>query len=207
MISAVASGLLFGLSIIVAVGPQNAYVIRQGIRREQVALIVGVYTLSDVALIVAAVAGAGALLDGRLWLVRVVGIVGICFLLGYAALAARRAWRGQSMDDGDDGDGGDDGATTGPRAALLAALAFTWLNPAVYLDTVFVVGPVAQSHGEQRWWFGLGAIVASAAWFALIGFGARAVAPMFARPAAWRVLDASVAVIMVATATRIAVGL
>lgn len=195
-----AAGLLFGLSLIVAVGPQNSYVIRQGIRREHVLLVVAVCTASDVALIAGGVSGAGAVLAGRDWLVRAVGVAGVAFLLGYGALAARRAIRPRPMAESER-------ATSGWRAALAACLAFTWLNPAVYVDTVFVVAPVSQSHGEHRWWFALGAAVASAAWFAAIGFGARSLAPVFARPAAWRVLDASVAVIMVLTAARIAATL
>lgn len=195
-----AAGLLFGLSIIVAVGPQNSYVIRQGLRREHVLLVVAVCAASDVVLIAGGVGGAGAVLDGRLWLVRVVGIVGVLFLLGYGLLAARRAVRPQQASESGR-------LTRSRRAALAACLAFTWLNPAVYIDTVFVVAPVSQSHGGDRWWFALGAALASTLWFAAIGFGARSLAPVFGRPVAWRILDASVAVIMLVTATRIAVTL
>ncbi|GAB2464210.1 LysE/ArgO family amino acid transporter [Jatrophihabitans fulvus] len=202
MFAALAAGLLFGLSLIVAVGPQNTFVIRQGLRREHVALVVAVCSASDIALMAGGVGGAGALLRDRQWLVVGVGIVGIAFLLGYGALAARRAWRPKPG-----GEAATGGATGSARTALAACLAFTWLNPGVYVDTVFLVGPLSNSHGDARWWFGAGAMAASIAWFVAIGFGATLVAPLFDRPSAWRMLDASVAVVMLVTAVRLAVTL
>ena len=195
---ATASGLLFGLSLIVAIGPQNAYVLRQGLRGEQVALVVGVCSASDLALIAGGVGGAGAAFDGRHWLLTAFAIVGTAFLLGYGATAARRVVRAPST------------AAAAPRSAtawrtaLLACLAFTWLNPGVYIDTVFLVAPVSRTHAPEQWWFAGGAMLASVAWFAALGYGARSFSTTLARPGAWRVVDACIAVIMLVTAVRIA---
>jgi L-lysine exporter family protein LysE/ArgO len=191
------AGLVFGLSLIVAIGPQNTYVLRQGLRREYVLLVVGVCAVSDVAMIAVGTGGAGAVLTDRAWLVRLVGLAGATFLLGYAALAARRALRPAATSDG---------RSPGPRSAataLAACLAFTWLNPGVYVDTVLVLGPVSHSHGGHAWWFAAGAMLASVLWFGALGFGARIVGPLFERPRAWRVLDAAVAVVMTLTAVRL----
>lgn len=194
---ATASGLLFGLSLIVAIGPQNAYVLRQGLHGEHVALVVGVCSLSDLALIAGGVGGAGAAFDGRQWLITTFAVVGTAFLLGYGVTAARRVVRPA-----------DAGATaksaTASRTALLACLAFTWLNPGVYIDTVFLVAPVSRSHAPEQWWFACGAMLASVAWFVALGYGARSFSTTLARPGAWRIVDACIAVIMLATAARIA---
>ncbi|MCL1870812.1 MAG: LysE/ArgO family amino acid transporter [Promicromonosporaceae bacterium] len=194
-----ASGLGFGLSLIVAIGAQNLYVLRQGLRREHVGAVVAVCTASDVVLIAAGVAGAGTLLDAVPWLGTAMRWGGAAFLAVYAALAARRALR--PTDDALRAD------EAGLRASLAAVIgttaALTWLNPHVYLDTLVLMGSVAAGHGGQRWWFAVGAMVASLAWFTSLGYGARLLRPVFARPAAWRVLDGLVALVM----TAIAVGL
>ena len=183
------SGLLFGLSLIVAIGAQNAFVLRQGLRGEHVALVVAVCAVSDAVLIALGVAGAGALLRGAPAVVDAVRIGGAAFLLGYAALAARRAWRPGALHAT-----GGDAATL--RATLAATLALTWLNPHVYLDTVVLLGSVAAAHGDGRWWFGLGAACGSVLWFTGLGFGARLLRRPFAKPAAWRALDGGVALVM-----------
>jgi L-lysine exporter family protein LysE/ArgO len=150
-------------------------------------------------LISAGVAGAGAALSGRAWLLTGVRIVGAGLLLAYALLAARRAVQPSA----------DPASVTPTRAsrrkAIGACLGFTWLNPAVYLDTVVLLGSVAGTTGG-RWWFGAGAAAASLLWFVLLGFGARLLTPLLARPAAWRALDVLVAGIMTVTATRMALG-
>ena len=183
------SGLGFGLSLIVAIGAQNAFVLRQGLRGEHVGMVVAVCAVSDAVLIALGVAGAGALLRGAPGLVDAVRIGGAAFLLTYAALAARRAWRPGALEAAPVGAGG-------ARAVLLAALALTWLNPHVYLDTVILLGSVAAAHGDARWWFGLGAACGSVLWFAGLCFGARLLRRPFARPAAWRALDGAVALVM-----------
>jgi len=197
VISTALAGLGFGLSLIIAIGAQNAYVLRQGLRREHVFAVVFVCMLSDVILIAAGVAGFGTLLRAAPWLVTVVRTLGAVFLLGYAALAARRALRPTSL-RAETG-----GAPTSVGRAVLTSVALTWLNPHVYLDTVLLLGAVAGSYGALRWAFGLGAVVGSVLWFSALGWGARFLRPLFARPAAWRVLDGVIAVVM----TGIALGL
>jgi L-lysine exporter family protein LysE/ArgO len=199
---AVASGLGFGLSLIVAIGAQNAFVLRQGLQRQHVLPVVAVCAVSDAVLIVAGIAGLGSLLDLAGWLVDVMRIAGAGFLLTYATLAARRAWRPGALDARADGSGG--GALW---PTVSTAIALTWLNPHVYLDTVVLLGSVAGTHGDERWWFGVGAVLASVAWFSALGFGARLLTPVFVRPSAWRVLDGMIAVVMVAIAATLLHGL
>src|SRR5919199_4010041 len=187
---AVASGLALGLGLIVAIGAQNAFVLRQGLRLEHVAAVVAVCAASDLALIAAGVLGAGAVLTRVPWLVPVVALAGAAFLLGYAVLAGRRALRPEALR----ADAA--GARAGLAATLASCLALTWLNPHVYLDTVVLLGSTASTYGEHRWDFAAGAGLGSVVWFAGLGFGARLLRPVFARPAAWRVLDGVIAVVM-----------
>lgn len=200
VLSTVLSGLGLGLSLIVAIGAQNAYVLRQGLRREHVGAVVAVCALSDVVLIVAGVAGTGAVLERVPWLVTVVRVAGGLFLLGYAVLAARRALRPAVLDTAAGG------ARVGLATVVGTSLALTWLNPHVYLDTVLLLGSVAGTHGEQRWWFAAGACAASALWFTGLGFGARVLRPVFARQAAWRVLDGVIAIVMTTLAMSLLAG-
>src|SRR3954452_14085134 len=196
-LGAIGSGVIFGLSLIVAVGPQNTFVLVQGARRRHVTLVVGTCAVSDLAMIVAGVAGAGAALAPHPAVGRGLVVVGAVFLVGYGALALRRAMRPAVLSPG----------SRAPsqtwRVALLTCLAFTWLNPGVYVDTVFLVGPVSQSHGGQRWWFAAGAIRASVVWFVGLGYGARLLTGVLSRPRIWRVVDGAVAAVMAVTATRL----
>ena len=193
------SGLALGLGLIVAIGAQNAFVLRQGLRLEHVAAVVAVCALSDLALIFAGVLGAGAVLSRVSWLIPAVCFAGAVFLLAYGTLAARRALRpGALLSDAA-------GARVGLAAAVGTALALTWLNPHVYLDTVVLLGSMASTYGEHRWQFAAGAGVGSILWFTGLGFGARLLRPVFARPTAWRVLDGVIAAVMVALAVSLAV--
>jgi L-lysine exporter family protein LysE/ArgO len=195
-----ASGLLFGLSLIVAIGPQNAFVVRQGALREHVGTVVVICAASDVALIAAGVAGAGAALSGRPWLLETARLIGATVLLLYAALAARRALARP-------GNAGDAPRAHSTRTAAVAAcLAFTWLNPAVYLDTVVLLGSVAHTQTPHQWWFGAGAALGSLLWFTALAAGARRMHPVLTRPHAWRSLDGFVALVMAGTALRILVA-
>lgn len=198
------AGLGLGLGLIVAIGAQNAFVLRQGVRHEHVLAVVLVCVVSDAVLIVAGVAGAGAVFTAVPRLVAVARWGGALFLLGYAALAARRALRGPAAR----GEGlvVDPSARTSGRlrAVVATTLALTWLNPHVYLDTVVLLGSVGSTHGEARWAFAAGAVLGSTLWFAGLGLAARALAPVFARPVAWRVLDGLVAVVMTALAAGLA---
>ena len=196
---AVASGLALGLGLIVAIGAQNAFVLRQGLRLEHVVPVVAVCALSDVALIVAGVLGAGAALSWAPWLLPVVYFAGAAFLLGYGALAARRALRpGALLPDAD-------GPRTGLAVTIGTCLALTWLNPHVYLDTVVLLGSMASTYGEHRWQFAAGAGLGSVVWFTALAYGARLLRPVFARPAAWRVLDGGIAVVMAVLAVSLTV--
>jgi L-lysine exporter family protein LysE/ArgO len=156
---------------------------------------------SDAVLIVAGIAGLGSLLDLAPWLIDVMRVAGAAFLLTYAALAARRAWRPGAID------ARGDAAGTAPWPVIGTAVALTLLNPHVYLDTVVLLGSVAGTHGDERWWFGAGAVVASIVWFSALGYGARLLQPVFAKPSAWRVLDALIAVVMVVIAATLLHGL
>jgi L-lysine exporter family protein LysE/ArgO len=195
------SGLGFGLSLIVAIGAQNAFVLRQGLRREHVFPVVVVCAASDAILIAVGVAGFGALLEAVPWLLVVVRIGGATFLLVYGGFAARRALKPATL-------GVDPaGVPTKLWVAVATVMALTWLNPHVYLDTVVLLGSVAGTHGANRWWFALGAVVASILWFTALGYGARLLRPVFARPRSWRILDGFVAFVMIALAIGLLVGL
>jgi len=196
---AAAAGLGLGLSLIIAIGAQNAFVLRQGLRAEHVAAVVGICLLSDVLLIAAGVGGAGAVVTRAPELVTVVCFAGAAFLLVYGLLAARRAVRPAALLPDATGE------RTGLAVTVTTALALTWLNPHVYLDTVVLLGSLAGTYDDRRWWFGAGAALGSALWFAGLGYGARLLRPVFARPAAWRVLDALIAVVMLSLALSLAV--
>ncbi|SMF43407.1 LysE/ArgO family amino acid transporter [Streptomyces sp. Amel2xC10] len=200
-LAAAAAGFGTGLSLIVAIGAQNAFVLRQGVRRDAVLAVVGICALSDALLIALGVAGVGALVVAWPDALTVVGWIGGAFLLAYGLLAARRVLR----------PGTDalrtDGETAGSRRrAVLTCLALTWLNPHVYLDTVFLLGSIAADRGPLRWTFGLGAAFASLCWFAALGFGARLLGRFLTRPAAWRVLDGLVAATMITLGVLLVTG-
>jgi L-lysine exporter family protein LysE/ArgO len=204
------AGLGLGFSLIVAIGAQNLFVLRQGIRREHVFIVAAICAISDAVLIVLGVSGIGFVLLAVPWLIDVVRWAGAGFLVVYGLLAARRAWKpsGEALDAAADGSatagssGPSVGVATQSRTRLLpvvlTCLALTWLNPHVYLDTVFLLGTVANTHGDQRWFFAAGAIIASLVWFFSLAFGARYLARWLSTPRAWRILDAIIAVVMIA---------
>lgn len=200
-IAAALAGLGLGLSLIVAIGAQNAFVLRQGLRREHVLLVVAICAASDLVLIATGIGGGGLLFTALPWLVEVVRWVGAAFLLLYGLFAARRALRPSRLDTTQAGS-----PTAGALAVAGTCVALTWLNPHVYLDTVLLLGTVASTHGDARWAFGAGAGLGSILWFSALGFGARLLAPVFARPIAWRVLDALIAVVMIGLAVSLAVS-
>ncbi|MFF9157266.1 LysE/ArgO family amino acid transporter [Streptomyces sp. NPDC014846] len=199
-LTAAVAGFGTGLSLIVAIGAQNAFVLRQGVRRDAVLAVVGICALSDALLIALGVGGVGAVVVAWPGALKAVGVVGGAFLLCYGALAARRVLRpGTGLRT--------DGEAAGSRRrAVLTCLAMTWLNPHVYLDTVFLLGSLAADRGPLRWTFGLGAAAASLCWFAALGFGARLLGRFLARPGAWRVLDGFVAVTMLALGAMLVLG-
>ncbi|MBV1853168.1 LysE/ArgO family amino acid transporter [Catellatospora tritici] len=195
MIASLLAGFTSSMALIVAIGSQNAFVLRQGLRREHVLAVVLTCALSDALLITVGVGGLGAAVAAAPGLLTAIRWGGAAFLLGYAVLAARRALRPGTL-------AARDGHGSTLRATMLACLAFTFLNPHVYLDTVLLLGGLA-SQQQFRWVFAAGAALASAVWFTGLGAGAHRLAPVLARPLTWRVLDGVIAVTM----TAIALGL
>jgi L-lysine exporter family protein LysE/ArgO len=202
MLNASVTGLLTGLSLIVAIGAQNAFVLRQGLRRSRVGAIVIVCILSDVALTLAGVAGIGVVVQHAGWALQAVRWFGVAFLVWYGLTSAWRARRPSAL--ATTGGNGSDG-TLSLSATLTKTLALTWLNPHVYLDTLVLLGSIANSRGPvDRWWFAVGALIASTIWFLGLGFGARFAAPLLTTPRAWQVLDLLIAATMLAIAAKLA---
>ena len=183
-------GFALGLSLIVAIGAQNAFVLRQGLARQHVLAIVTVCAAADAVLIGAGVAGLGGLVSAMPRLLTAITLAGAAFLAFYAALALRRALKPHALT-------ADGAAVDSLSKALAMTLAFTFLNPHVYLDTVVLFGGLSARYpGIDRAAFATGGIAGSIVWFFGLGFGARLLAPVFARPLAWRILDASIAIVM-----------
>jgi L-lysine exporter family protein LysE/ArgO len=203
MLNASVTGLLTGLSLIVAIGAQNAFVLRQGLRRVHVGAIVTVCILSDIALTLAGVSGIGAVVHHADWALQAVRWFGVAFLAWYGLSSAWRARRPSSL--AASADGNSDGTRLSLASTLRRILALTWLNPHVYLDTVVLLGSIANSRGPvDRWWFAVGALVASALWFVGLGFGARFAAPLLTTARAWQVLDLLIAATMLTIAAKLA---
>lgn len=205
--TSVLAGLGLGFSLIVAIGAQNLFVLRQGIRREHVGLVATICAISDAVLIVLGISGIGAATQALPWLIDAVRWAGALFLVGYGLLAGRRALApsGQTLHAEDavpDQPEGGSATATATRTRLLpvamTCLALTWLNPHVYLDTVFLLGSVGATHGDQRWWFAAGAMTASVVWFFSLGYGARFLGRWLSTVTAWRILDGGIALVMIA---------
>ncbi len=187
---AAVAGFATGGSLIVAIGSQNAFVLRQGLRQEHVLPIVAICASADALLILAGVAGLGEVIQAAPAALAGLRFAGAAFLAAYGVMALRRALDPQQAMV-------ERGAPITLRAAVATTLAFTFLNPHVYLDTVVLVGALANQHqGAERWQFAAGAATASVVWFTALGFGAKLLVPVFARPVTWRVLDAVIAGIM-----------
>jgi L-lysine exporter family protein LysE/ArgO len=189
------TGFALGATLIIAIGAQNAFVLRQGLRREHIAAIVAFCVIADVILMAVGVAGLANVLGAAPVLTSALTLGGAVFLSWYGIQALRRAFRPQSLQAAE-------GNRSMPlRAVLAQAAGFTLLNPHVYLDTVLLLGSVgARQPPDMRAWFVGGAALASGAWFSSLGFGARLLAPVFAKPRAWRALDTLVGVTMLVLA-------
>ncbi len=188
------SGLALGLSLISALGAQNVFVLRQGVKIEHVGIVVGICTLSDLVLIAAGTGGAGVVVDRWPNALTIARLAAAVFLAGYGILAARRAWRPTAV-------AGLGALPPTPMVqTVLTCLAFTWLNPHVYLDTVVLLGSIAQTHDRARWWFALGAGIGDLAWFVALGYSARLLRPLLSRGATWRFVDGLIAVVMLGLA-------
>jgi L-lysine exporter family protein LysE/ArgO len=195
--SAFTTGFVLSATLIIAIGAQNAFVLRQGLRREHVLAVVAFCALADLLLISAGVAGLAKILGSAPTLTMALTVAGTLFLLWYGLRALRRAWQPRALRAGG-------GARVSFRVAVAQAAAFTFLNPHVYLDTVLLMGSIgARQPADSRLWFVGGAALASGAWFTTLGFGARLLAPLFSRPRAWQVLDALVGATMLALAAAL----
>lgn len=192
-------GFLASFTLIAAIGAQNAFVLRQGIRREHVLPVVAVCTVSDIVLISAGIAGFGAVISAHPNVVDIAKFGGAAFLIGYGLLAARRALRPSALTPSES-------APARLIEVVVTCLALTWLNPHVYLDTVVLLGALANEHRDDRWMFGIGAVTASAVWFVSLGLGARRLAGLFATPSTWRILDSLIAVMMIGLGVSLAIS-
>ena len=186
-----------GAGLIIAIGAQNAFVLSQSIRKNHHLAICLVCSLCDAGLITLGVLGMGELIASNPTLIKPAAWGGAAFLAWYGASAFRSAIRGGRLDD-------DERIVTGLRPIILLTLAITLLNPHVYLDTVVMLGSISgQYPGEGRYLFGLGAVTASFVWFYTLGIGGRALAPLFRKPATWRVLDTFIGLTMWAIAATL----
>lgn len=188
------AGLGLGLSLIVAIGAQNLFVLRQAIRGQAVVLTAAICAASDAVLIALGVSGMGALVQAVPGVVEVVRWAGAVFLVGYGLSAGLRAWRGGRRMRIEPDAAGSAGVV---RSTALTCLALTWLNPHVYLDTVFLLGGVASAQGEYRWAFAVGAMVASLVWFSALAGAGRLLSRPLSSATLWRVLDGVIAVVMI----------
>ncbi|MDP5217910.1 LysE/ArgO family amino acid transporter [Ruegeria sp. 2205SS24-7] len=196
MLASFIPGFLLGFSLILAIGAQNAFVLRQGLRHAHVFAVCLSCAISDALLIAAGVAGFGALATAVPWFEPLMRFGGAAFLTVYGARSFHAAWRGgEALETRN-------GAGVGLWATLATLLALTWLNPHVYLDTVVLIGSVSAQYPD-RLSFGLGAVTSSFVFFFSLGYGARLLAPFFARPRAWQVLDVLIGVIMWAIAIKL----
>ena len=193
----VLAGFLTGFSLIVAMGAQNAYVLRMGITKSHVGLVVVLCCVSDGLLIALGIGGLGRIFRAVPVLLTICKWVGVAYLVFFAIATARRMFSTSGLTPERD-----DGLS---RSNVVATtLALTWLNPHVYLDTVLLIGSVGNQYGAHRWWFGLGAALASVAWFCGLGFGARLLAPAMRRPQTWRILDGAIVVVLIVVAINVA---
>lgn len=197
--NAIIPGLLTGLSLIVAIGAQNAFVLRQGLLRKHVFVIVLICALSDGLLITLGVLGLGSLIAALPWLLEVIRWVGVAFLVWYGSSSLRRFIKQDSLKAAESSVGS-------IKQAVVTTLALTFLNPHVYLDTVIFIGGIASQFGDQKWWFVLGAITASFLWFFSLGFGASKASVLVSKPVFWKILDVFIAAVMFSLAITLALA-
>lgn len=197
MTSAFLNGFALGASLIIAIGAQNAFILKQGLLRQHVFILCLICALSDAVLIAAGVGGLGTLISANPLLIKAVTLFGAAFLAAYAFMAFRRALHASSM--------GVNGGGSSLKTAVATVLALTFLNPHVYLDTVLLLGGLSSRYaGEVRLAYGAGAMLSSFVWFFSLGYGARLLLPLFQKPAAWRVLDILIGIVMSLIAVSLA---
>ena len=192
------TGLFTGLSLIVAIGAQNAYVLRQGLARKHVFVIVLICSLSDALLIALGVLGLGQVIQAAPLVLEIIRWFGVAYLIWFGISSLRRAFKAEKLEASDKQVGS-------LKTAILTTLSLTFLNPHVYLDTVIFVGGLAHQFGDQTVYFTLGAILASFIWFFSLGFGASRLSPLMAKPFFWKILDTAIALIMFSIAVALAI--
>jgi L-lysine exporter family protein LysE/ArgO len=194
---AVLPGFLTGLSLIIAIGAQNAFVIRQGLTKKYVLLTVLICAVSDALLIALGASGLGALIKSNKNVLEFVRWFGVVYLLWFAFKSARSAFRTASLNSAGEASGD-------IKSVILTVLALTFLNPHVYLDTVILLGSISNQFGSDKWFFVLGAMIASFTWFTAIGFGAKSASRFMSKPIFWKILDSIIAAIMLSIAAFLA---
>jgi L-lysine exporter family protein LysE/ArgO len=193
----ISAGLLTGLSLIIAIGAQNAFVIRQGLTKQHVLLVVAICAAADAVLIFLGVGGLGAIIQGLPWLLEVIRWFGVVYLTWFGIKSMRSVFNDQSLDAS--------GVQSGSaKKVALTVLGVTWLNPHFYLDTVILLGSIGNQFGEGKWLFAVGASLASVLWFSAIGFGAKAASGLMRKPVFWKVLDSIIAAVMFSIAILLA---
>ena len=191
------SGLVAGLSLIIAIGAQNAFIIRQALTRQHVLLIVLFASIADALLIAAGTAGLGAVIQAAPVALEVIRWFGVAYLLWFAFNSARNAFKGETLQAGGD-------AQTSAKKVLLTIAGLTFLNPHCYLDTVIFLGSIGNQFSSNKWTFAFGAMTGSFIWFFTVGYGARALSRFMAKPIFWKVLDLVIAAVMLVIAAMLA---
>ena len=194
---AIIPGLLAGLSLIIAIGAQNAFVIRQGLTKKFVLLTVLICAFSDALLIALGASGLGALIKSNKNVLEFVRWFGVAYLLWFAFKSAKSALKKEVLNSAGE-------ASADRKSVILTVLALTFLNPHVYLDTVILLGSISNQFGSDKWFFVLGAMLASFIWFTAIGFGAKSASKFMSRPIFWKILDSIIAAIMLSIAAFLA---
>lgn len=194
---ALVPGFLTGLSLIIAIGAQNAFVIRQGLLRQHVLLVVAICAISDAALIFLGTGGLGTLIQSRPSLIEFIRWFGVIYLAWFGIRSIRSVFKDQSLVTGE-------GSDMNRLKIVATSLSLTFLNPHVYLDTVILLGSIANQFDNNRWFFAFGSTLASFVWFTAIGFGARAASRFMSRPIFWKILDSLIAVVMFTIAITLA---
>jgi len=198
-VNAILPGFLTGFSLIVAIGAQNAFILRQGLTRQYIFLIVTVCAFSDALLIALGTFGLGALIQAVPNLLEIMRWLGVAYLTWFGLSSVRRAIKTNALTVGED-------APVSLKKTMLLTLGFTFLNPHVYLDTVILVGSLANHFGDNKWFFAIGAAIASFTWFFSLGFAASKLAVLMAKPVFWKILDIFIAAVMFSLAINLAVG-
>jgi L-lysine exporter family protein LysE/ArgO len=194
---AIIPGLLAGFSLIIAIGAQNAFVIRQGLTKKYVLLTVLICAFSDALLIALGASGLGALIKANKNILEFVRWFGVAYLLWFALKSARSAFKKEVLNSAGE-------ASADKKSVILTVLGLTFLNPHVYLDTVILLGSISNQFGSDKWFFVMGAIIASFLWFTSIGFGAKSASRFMSRPIFWKILDSLIAAIMLSIAVFLA---